>query len=371
MPNRIQSLFNITQPSPLQRVNVPWTQFKDANNHVNCDMNYKDSEVSLWCKRDDLLHSVISGNKWRKLVKPLQQLMQQPSAHVLSFGGAYSNHLHALSYCCNKLNIKFTAVVRGAYLSKQTLNPTLQDLKSWNTNLLFVDKHTYQRRNETDYLDLLRKQLGVDVIIPEGGSQHDALAGMQDMLTELESVLNTTGSAKPFDAIILPVGSGASMAGVLEASSSSIAKRIIGIGVLKGEGYLEDLVSQYLNKTPRNTPYLPWHIEHNFHQGGYAKSSVQLDAFCQSFNEQQSSILSTQKKDTPLSVEPFKKDTPFCSNSLQSLSGSHSALQAPIYIEPVYSGKCFYAVKSLIQQGYFAPNSRILVLHTGGLQGAR
>jgi 1-aminocyclopropane-1-carboxylate deaminase len=204
----------------------------------------------------------------------------------------------------------------------------LQDLNNWNANLVFVDKITYQKKTDQNYLARLRKDMNADVIIPEGGSQQDALFGMQAMLNEI----NLANSSRPFDAILLPVGSGASMAGVIKNCPPKLAKNIIGIGVLQGEGYLEGLVDQFLNK---DTPYLPWHINHQFHFGGYAKSTAELDTFCKEVNQQQA-----------------KQDTPIC-------------------IEPVYSGKCFFALKTLIQQGYFAPHSKILIIHTGGLQGAR
>jgi 1-aminocyclopropane-1-carboxylate deaminase len=315
----IETQFSIITPSPLQKIEAPWTRFF---------IDDSTKKVEVWCKRDDLLHGVIAGNKWRKLAKPLQDFQLNPASHVLSFGGPYSNHLHALGYCCNQLNIKFTAVIRGAYLKDQALNRTLQDLNNWNANLVFVDKMTYQQRTDRNYLATLRKDMSVDVIIPEGGSQQDALFGMQAMLDEI----HLANSSRPFDAVLLPVGSGASMAGVIENCPSKLAKHIIGIGVLQGEGYLEGLVNQFLNK---DTPHLPWHINHQFHCGGYAKSNLELETFCKEVNQQQA-----------------KQDTPIC-------------------IEPVYSGKCFFALKTLIQQRYFAPNSKILIIHTGGLQGAR
>ena len=344
MTQSIQSLFNITEPSPMQRVNAKWTQFDDGK---QCSMQQERVEnashqVELWCKRDDLLHPIISGNKWRKLLKPLTDFRQDPPNHVLSFGGPYSNHLHALAYCCYRLNIKFTAIIRGAYLSKQTLNPTLSDLKAWNTNLIYVDKQTYQRKSEVEYLQQLRHQLDVDTVIPEGGSQQDALLGMKYMLEEIALV----SADKKFDAIILPVGSGASMAGIVKGCDNSITNEVIGIGVLNGKGYLEGLVSQFLGQEKHQTSYLPWRIEHDFHFGGYAKTTPELDAFCYTFNQQQITEFSTAAPE------------------------NHN-IDTPIVIEPVYSGKCFYAVKSLIQRAYFAPNSRILVIHTGGMQGAR
>lgn len=320
----IEAQFSIITPSPLQKIEAPWTLFF---------VDGSKKKVEVWCKRDDLLHDVIAGNKWRKLAKPLQEFQLNPASHVLSFGGPYSNHLHALGYCCNQLNIKFTAVIRGAYLKDQALNPTLQDLNNWNANLVFVDKKTYQQKTDKNYLATLRKEMSADVVIPEGGSQQDALFGMQAMLDEI----NQANSSRPFDAILLPVGSGASIAGVIKNCPSKLAKHIIGIGVLQGEGYLEGLVNQFLNK---DTPHLPWHINHQFHCGGYAKSTLELETFCKEVNHQQAKL------------HKAKQHTPIC-------------------IEPVYSGKCFFALKTLIQQGYFAPNSKILIIHTGGLQGAR
>jgi 1-aminocyclopropane-1-carboxylate deaminase len=324
----IETQFSILAPSPLQKVETDWTTFFDQDGIAH--------QIEVWCKRDDLLHQVISGNKWRKLAKPLQDFRQKLPSHILSFGGPYSNHLHALGYCCKQLNIKFTAVIRGAYLKDQIFNRTLQDLHNWNTNLVFVDKQTYQKRTEQKYLAKLHKEINADIIIPEGGSQQDALWGMQAMINEIIQA----NSGEPFTSILLPVGSGASMAGVIENCPPELAKQIIGIGSLQGEGYLESLVNQFLNK---DTPYLPWHINHDFHFGGYAKSTAELDAFCKQFNQQQA------KLNTP--------DT--------------STLATSLCIEPVYSGKCFFALKTLIQQGYFVPDSKILVIHTGGLQGAR
>ena len=342
--DNIEVQFTILTPSPLQRVETNWTTFFDNHGQAH--------QVEVWCKRDDLLHGVISGNKWRKLAKPLQDFWHSPPSHVLSFGGPYSNHLHALGYCCKKLKIKFTAIIRGAYLKERVLNRTLQDLRNWNANLIFVDKQTYQKRTEKNYLAKLREEIDADVIIPEGGSQQDALFGMQAMIAEI----SLANSGPPFTSILLPVGSGASMAGVIENCPPTLAKQIIGIGALKAEGYLEDLVTQFLNK---DTPYLPWHINHDFHFGGYAKSTNELTTFCKQFNQLKLDTPVKSKLDTPLSLE-LKLDTPV-----------KSKLDTPLSLEPVYSGKCFFALKTLIQQGYFAPNSKILIIHTGGLQGAR
>lgn len=335
-------------PSPLQKVECEFagSQFTPSG------------PVEVWCKRDDLLHSQISGNKWRKLIQVLSNFMRNKPKHVISFGGPYSNHLHALGFCCRKLGIPFTAIIRGEYLQQQALNASLQDLSDWGASLVFVNKQTYRKRDDKEYLASLRQRFNADVIIPEGGSQQEALIGMQGMLEEVK----TQADGNVFDAIVLPVGSGASMAGIVNNCRLDVANSIIGVAALKGEGYLEGLVQKFLPTSPahnppeptppttpihgnKDTPILPWHINHDFHFGGYAKSSTALSNFVTRFNAAQKKIHEARPTD-------INKDT-------------------PILIEPVYSGKCFYALNALIEQGYFKPHSKILVIHTGGLQGAR
>lgn len=268
--------------------------------------------VNIWIKRDDLLHPIISGNKWRKLKYALEKLLAQQPRHIISFGGGYSNHLHALAYCCYQLQIKLTAVIRGDYSAN--LTPMLQDLLCWGSDIQYVERKTYRLRHQADYLVKLKQQYPDAHIIPEGGSQVDAIAGVAEIVSELTN---------DYDYILSPVASGGTLAGLITATEQQHTK-VIGIAVLKGQGYLENLVKGFL---PANNKADNWQILHQFHQGGYGKTNEQLTQFCQQ--------------------------------------------QTAIPLEPVYSGKLFYAVQQLIAIGYFQPNSRILLLHTGGLQGAR
>jgi 1-aminocyclopropane-1-carboxylate deaminase len=282
------------------------------------------SKVSLFVKRDDAIHPVMSGNKWRKLSHALTSPL--PKA-IVSFGGGFSNHLHALGFVCHKLGIPLHAIIRGDYSASPT--PMIEDLKSWGTHINYVDRITYKKRNDSAYLQQLKQQHPDATIIPEGGSQAQALQGIENMVDEIDI---------DFDFIVAPVASGATLAGIVSAlnkrNKNNAADthqlavcKAIGVGVLKGEDYLEALVEQFL---PASLGRSNWHIDHNYHFGGYAKAPNELQTFCNDF------------KNT------FDFD-----------------------IEPVYSGKAFWAVKDMLAKGMFKDGSRIVILHTGGLQGAR
>lgn len=267
--------------------------------------------VSLSVKRDDLIHPVISGNKWRKLKHTLRQAPSSIQG-IVSFGGGYSNHLHALGFVCHSLGIACNAIIRGDYT--QHPSPMILDLMRWNVQITYVDRKTYARRHDEDYWNRLQLEHPGYLIIPEGGSQVSALRGVAELVTELNDDVDT---------IVAPVASGATMAGIIAQLQPS--QRALGIGVLKGEGYLESLVSTLLP-----SPFTNWSINHNYHCGGYAKIPHYLADFCASFN----------------AVMPFS-------------------------IEGVYSGKVFWALRDMLAQGCFEDGERIVVLHTGGLQGAR
>ena len=314
---------NILLPSPVEDIAGPF-----IIDERNADKTSLSSKISVIVKRDDLIHPIISGNKWRKLSAALTTISQQQYQHVASFGGAYSNHLHALGYACAALNINFTAVVRGDYSKR--LTPTLQDLQRWGTHLHFVSKIEYKNKTSAQYCQLLRQQLNADYLIPEGGSHAKSIVGVGAIMTELET------QAPDITHIILPVASAGTLAGLVLNETLPHVK-IIGVGVLKGEGYLEDLVNGLLASSTPSCQRKEWEILHDYHHGGYAKTSASLRQYVSEFNQ-------------------FYADQ----NRLR-----------PLAIEPIYSGKCFYALNALLSAGYFPSNSKVLILHTGGLQGAR
>ncbi len=292
----LQQALNIDAPSPVHTLITP-----DYPN------------IQLDVKRDDLLHSVISGNKWRKLKYALLKASNDNVEHIISFGGGYSNHLHALAFTCHRLGISMTAIVRGDYTNN--LTPMLNDISAWGSNIQYVDRKTYQRRENKDYISELIQQYERGIVIPEGGSQSLALSGVSEIVHELQQF---------YDIIIAPVGSAGTLAGIIDGVSNTNSK-VLGIGVLKGQGYLEELVSRFLPNESDN-----WQINHQYHFAGYAKSTPELVDFCQRFEAQHK-----------------------------------------ITIEPVYSGKMFFAIDDLLSNGFFPSGSRILAIHTGGLQGKR
>lgn len=287
----------ITLPSPLEPFKPDWPGA---------------DRVNLWIKRDDLIHPVVSGNKWRKLSELLTR-QADSCRHIVSFGGGFSNHLHALGWCCHQLGISMTAIIRGDYQANPT--PLILDLMRWQADIQFVTKIEYQRRHDADYQALLARRFPDALIIPEGGSQAQALSGIKTMLAECQI---------PFDQIITPVASGATMAGMVAGINDK--QRVLGIAVLKGVGYLENLVTQFLPEHANRH----WQILHEFHHGGYARTSPELLALCKAMHQQ-------------FAVE----------------------------VEPVYSGKVFFALKQLLNTSYFPAGQNIIIVHTGGLQGAR
>ncbi|MDT0593438.1 1-aminocyclopropane-1-carboxylate deaminase/D-cysteine desulfhydrase [Glaciecola petra] len=312
----IQKPLDIILPSPLQRLPSFDSESEQA--------------VNTYCKRDDLIHELISGNKWRKLTGLVPILLDLKRTNkeikILSFGGAYSNHLHALAYLCFTLNIQLIAIVRGHY--EKHLTPTLTDIQKWHAHIHFVDKTEYKLRTDEEYLFRLKTMHGANLIVPEGGSSELSFVGLNSLGKELDEQIDQATH------IIMPVASGGTMAGLIDYYVRQEHKpNLIGIAVLKGEGYLEQLVTDLLpsttNELLKYTP-LSWHILHDFHQGGYAKSTLALSQFISDFT------------------------------SLNK-----------IQLEPVYSGKCFYAVKQLMNNAFFPNGSKIVILHTGGLQGKR
>ena len=300
---------NIHLPSPIQT--LPAKVFDDV------------SGIELLIKRDDLIHPVISGNKWRKL----QQVFEGTFADghgdhvekIVSFGGGFSNHLHAVGCACYQLNIPFTAMVRGNYADN--LTPMLKDLKTWNADIQWLTKIQYQQKTDHDWLKQTLHDYEKHLVIPEGGSSRQVHFGMQQLVDELPEEL---------DYLLCPVGSGGTLAGLIQAMYQRQRKtKVIGIGVLKGQGYLEDLVTELVTEKDALT-HQPWHIFHDYHFGGYGKADETLRNYCQHF---------------------FEKSN--------------------IEIEPVYSGKLMFAIQDLLSKGYFAANSTVCALHTGGLQGNR
>ncbi|MGZ8189106.1 MAG: 1-aminocyclopropane-1-carboxylate deaminase/D-cysteine desulfhydrase [Methylosarcina sp.] len=268
--------------------------------------------IELWIKRDDLLHPVISGNKWRKLKYCLDQALSLGSDTVISMGGAYSNHLHALAYTGMILGLRTVGLIRGE--QPEPLTPTLRDCQNWGMELRFVSRSDYRLlRQYRDWHALPGIRPG-EYWLPEGGAHALALAGVREGIEEIDL---------PYDVLCLPCGTGTTLAGCINAVSERVA--VIGFAAVKNAVYLTDEVEKLLQR-----PYTNWTINHDYHLGGFARTTAELSQFITEFE-----------------------------------------LNHKIEFEPVYSGKMIYALYDLITHRHFKPGLRIVALHTGGLQGNR
>jgi|TARA_Y100001963_G_C6793769_1_gene457299 1-aminocyclopropane-1-carboxylate deaminase len=282
--------------SPLQTINHPLLAAR---------------KIQLTIKRDDLIHPQISGNKWRKLKFNLAAMQQLGKSELLTFGGAFSNHIHASAAAGKLFGFTTHGIIRGPELDSE--NPTLRYAKQCGMNLHPVDRVTYRLRHDQNYLAELQHQFPNAYILPEGGTNSAALLGCKELAESLP----------PADYIICPTGSGGTLAGLIEGASQSTT--VLGVAVLKQAEYLITDIKQLSNRAKQQQN---WQLLCDFHDGGYGKFSANLWQFCQAFNHQH---------DIPL--------------------------------EPIYSGKMMYALWQLIEQGFFAPHTHIIAIHTGGLQG--
>ncbi len=269
-------------------------------------------KIQLWVKRDDLIHPIISGNKWRKLKYILDHALSKGAKTIISMGGAYSNHLHALAYVGKQLNLNTVGYIRGEQPKK--ISPTLQDLQLWGMELRFVSRAQYRELRNYKQFDQLPNRQKDEYWLPEGGATALALKGVAEIIAEIDL---------EFDVLCVPCGTGTTLAGLIEASSACY--KIVGFSALKGGSFLIQDVEQLLTKKRLN-----WAVLTDYHFGGFAKCTNELLLFIEKF-----------------------------------------LIQQAIELEQVYTGKMFYGLFDLIQQDYFKPEQKIIAIHTGGLQGRR
>ncbi len=275
---------------------------------------FENHQLIVSIKRDDNIHPIISGNKWRKLKYNLGFAKENNYTGIISFGGSFSNHIHALAFACQQQGLKSIGIIRGE--SDYASNYTLTMAQQWGMALNFVDRKTYRLREDTDYLENLKQKYPDYLLVPEGGSNKLALGGVGEIITELNQQCE-------FDTLLTPVGSGGTLAGLIQADNNQ--HQLLGISVLKQDGYLTEQVNHLLSEEQH---FYNWQILSAFHRGGYAKFSKEDEQRIVNFN-----------------------------------------LQTGFVFEPVYSGKMLLAFLDLIEQGYFSKGQRIVLLHTGGLQG--
>lgn len=266
--------------------------------------------IELSIKREDEIHPVISGNKYRKLNYNLKEARQKGFRTLLTFGGAYSNHISAVAFAGKEFGFKTIGVIRGEELvSKINMNPTLKFAKNCGMNFKFVSRESYGQKESDDFLSILRNEFDEFYLIPEGGTNMLAVKGCEEILTEADN---------DFDYICCSVGTGGTISGLINCSKPG--QQILGFPALKGD-FLKEDIGNFVHKTN-------WKLVTDYRFGGYAKINLGLISF----------------------INEFKR--------------SHN-----IPLDPVYTGKMMFGILDLIQKGYFHKGSKILAIHTGGLQG--
>ena len=298
---------DLSLPSPIQRIELPI-----FNQH----------HVSVYIKRDDLIHQAISGNKWRKLKFNIEKYKQGKYKAILTFGGAYSNHIAATAFIGKMLNIPTIGIIRGDELNSSS-NQTLTEAENCGMKLDFISREKYKERYEKLFWEELRVTYGHIYIIEEGGANFLGMLGCAEILSEI--------TFEP-DYVISAAGTGTTASGLLYNSNNS---KIIVVPVLKNGHFIKDEIIKSIEfaglpeediKDKLNLLT----IETNYHFGGYGKWTTELIDF----------------------MNTFYKET-------------------GIPLDQVYTAKMVYAFYEKLKAGFFKSGSKIVLLHTGGLQGLK
>ena len=269
--------------------------------------------IELAIKRLDLVHPTLSGNKFFKLKYNLEKVLSGGFEQILTFGGAYSNHIHATATASKLVNLNAIGIIRGE--RSEPLNPTLFHAESLGMELHFVDRSTYRLKKEPDYLNSLIEKFGEFYLIPEGGTNQLAIKGTSEILQSED---------QKFSHIALAIGTGGTFAGI--CNSLATGQKALGFSSLKGNFIHQEI--QTLLETTQISSSKAFKIFDNFHFGGYGKYTQALIEFIWWFYENFNVIL-----------------------------------------DPIYTGKMLKGVWSLIEQDFFPKGSKILAIHSGGLQG--
>ncbi len=271
--------------------------------------------VELYLKRDDLIHPEIAGNKFRKLKYNLLKAKQLGYSKMLTFGGAFSNHIAATAAAGQLLGFETTGIIRGDELTP-TANPTLRLATENGMNLIFVSRTDYQHKQQ-----LAEKFGNGAYILPEGGTNDLAVEGVAECMTEIVAQL---GGSPHF--VSTAIGTGGTFAGLCAAASSET--KVLGFAVLKNGQYLLPEINQLIG-SKADMGKMNYEIFWDYHCGGYGKTTIELLKFMDGF-ESRNNIL----------------------------------------LDPVYTAKMLFWLYELIhRQDTFVPNDKIVAIHTGGLQG--
>jgi 1-aminocyclopropane-1-carboxylate deaminase len=269
----------------------------------------------LFIKREDQIHPLVSGNKFRKLKYNLKEALDQKKTTLLTFGGAFSNHILATAIAGKSTGFKTIGIIRGDELGvdlEKTLasNSTLRNASKHGMQFDFVSRETYRNKTSIEFTEILQKKYGDFYCIPEGGTNSLAVKGCEEILTKEDS---------QFDYICSCVGTGGTISGIINNAKDH--QKVLGFTVLKGD-FLENEILKYAKKQEN------WELNNDYHFGGYGKYSDELIHF----------------------INRFKSQT-------------------DIPLDPIYTGKMMFGVLDMINKKKFPNGSKILIIHSGGIQG--
>lgn len=277
----------------------------------NSEVAKKGVEVAVM--RLDQIHHLVSGNKFFKLKYNLEEAKKLGKKVLLTFGGAFSNHIYATAFAANLAEFQSIGIIRGEEASRA--NPTLAHAERIGMQLHFVDRESYRRKNSSEFMGNLRARFGDFYLIPEGGTNALAILGSKEILTE---------SIDAFTHICVSIGTGGTFVGL--AASLKCHQKLLGFSSLKGDFIhqeIETLLSTHQIYTEGSLE-----IRNEYHFGGYGKHKLK---------------------------------------QIEFMKGFYSEFKIPL--DPIYTGKMFFGVWDLITKDHFPAGSKILLIHTGGLQG--
>lgn len=301
-----------------------------------CDL-FHQKNIKVWIKRDDLNHPTIQGNKWHKLKKNLEKAKALKKTTLLTFGGAYSNHIAATAVAAKDYGFNAIGIIRGEELANQRLewSKTLKTAEKNGMKLQFINRKQYREKDTTEYINHLQKIYPEAYILPEGGSNTLAILGFEDLMTDINQ------QCPQWTHLFCPVGTGGTLTGIihftekLKTDAKNQTKSIFGVSVLKQGEYIVPQIKHWLSQvTPKNTKKgfqnseVSWQLLTQYHDGGYAKQSA---------NGLQQQIL-------------FEKEF-------------------GILLDPIYTSKMVYAFYDQLKKDLIPSNSNVILLHTGGIQG--
>lgn len=271
----------------------------------------KINEVELHILREDQIYPSISGNKFRKLKYNLEEFSKGNYDAILTFGGAYSNHISATAAAGKEFNIPTIGIIRGEELSEKIAeNPTLSFAQKAGMKLKFISREQYRNKSNPEFLEKLKSEFGNIYILPEGGTNELAIKGCEEILNE---------NNREFNYIACAVGTAGTISGIVKSSKNQ--QIILGFPALKDSGFLSDEINRFTNRSN-------FKLIKDYHFGGYAKVNNDLLEF----------------------INDFKR-------------------QFGVTLDAVYTGKMMFGIFQLIQNGFFPKGTKILAVHTGGIQG--